>query len=68
MGLGWNTWQHLKTSTSLVDAAMGRIAQGTEILTESLVVMVGMMAVVVNLRPRVIAHFFSSRDFQYNLP
>ncbi|XP_049345088.1 GEM-like protein 1 [Solanum verrucosum] len=29
-----NMWQHLKTSPSLADAAMGRIAQGTKVLAE----------------------------------
>ncbi|KAM1717600.1 hypothetical protein ACFX11_025411 [Malus domestica] len=29
-----NTWQHLKTSLSFTDAAMGRIAQGTKVLVE----------------------------------
>ncbi|KAK4411710.1 GLABRA2 expression modulator [Sesamum angolense] len=29
-----NTWQHLKTSPSLADAALGRIAQGTKVLAE----------------------------------
>ncbi|KAL6523654.1 hypothetical protein OROGR_017257 [Orobanche gracilis] len=29
-----NTWQHLKTSPSLTDAALGRIAQGTKVLAE----------------------------------
>lgn len=32
--LAGNMWQHLKTSPSLADAAMGRIAQGTKVLTE----------------------------------
>ncbi|PRQ48557.1 putative GRAM domain-containing protein [Rosa chinensis] len=32
--LAGNTWQHLKTSPSLADAAMGRIAQGTKVLAE----------------------------------
>ncbi|XP_051140405.1 GLABRA2 expression modulator-like [Andrographis paniculata] len=32
--LAGNTWQHLKTSPSLTDAALGRIAQGTKVLTE----------------------------------
>ena len=55
-GLAENTWQRLKTSPSLVDAAMGRIAQGTKALTESLVIMVGIVAKAVDLRPRVITH------------
>ncbi|KAK8471666.1 hypothetical protein PHAVU_003G289800 [Phaseolus vulgaris] len=29
-----NTWQHLKTSPSFAEAAMGRIAQGTKVLAE----------------------------------
>lgn len=29
-----NTWQHLKMSPSLADAAVGRIAQGTKVLAE----------------------------------
>ncbi|XP_057786567.1 GLABRA2 expression modulator-like [Salvia miltiorrhiza] len=29
-----NTWQHLKTSPSMTDAALGRIAQGTKVLAE----------------------------------
>ncbi|KAH0711414.1 hypothetical protein KY289_007373 [Solanum tuberosum] len=29
-----NTWQHLKMSPSIVDAALGRIAQGTKVLAE----------------------------------
>ncbi|XP_049379564.1 GLABRA2 expression modulator-like [Solanum stenotomum] len=29
-----NTWQHLKTSPSIADAALGRIAQGTKVLAE----------------------------------
>ncbi|MCD7469376.1 hypothetical protein HAX54_008346 [Datura stramonium] len=29
-----NTWQHLKTSHSIADAALGRIAQGTKVLAE----------------------------------
>ncbi|KAG6384864.1 hypothetical protein SASPL_153683 [Salvia splendens] len=29
-----NTWQHLKTSPSMADAALGRIAQGTKVLAE----------------------------------
>ncbi|KAL8479049.1 hypothetical protein ACS0TY_030810 [Phlomoides rotata] len=29
-----NTWQHLKTSPSMSDAALGRIAQGTKVLAE----------------------------------
>ncbi|KAK4368708.1 hypothetical protein RND71_012500 [Anisodus tanguticus] len=29
-----NMWQHLKTSPSLADAAIGRIAQGTKVLAE----------------------------------
>lgn len=33
-GLAGNTWQHLKTSPSLAEAAMGRIAQGTKVLAE----------------------------------
>ncbi|WOL19972.1 hypothetical protein Cni_G28774 [Canna indica] len=32
--LSRNTWQHLKTGPSLVDAAMGRIAQGTKVIAE----------------------------------
>lgn len=32
--LAGNMWQHLKTSPSLADAAMGRIAQGTKVLAE----------------------------------
>ncbi|KAF5451485.1 hypothetical protein F2P56_026591 [Juglans regia] len=32
--LAGNTWQHLKTSPSFVDAALGRIAQGTKVLAE----------------------------------
>ncbi|KAK8566194.1 hypothetical protein V6N13_021268 [Hibiscus sabdariffa] len=32
--LAENTWQHLKTSPSLAEAAMGRIAQGTKVLAE----------------------------------
>ncbi|GMI67220.1 GL2-EXPRESSION MODULATOR [Hibiscus trionum] len=32
--LAGNTWQHLKTSPSLAEAAMGRIAQGTKVLAE----------------------------------
>ncbi|KAI4330471.1 hypothetical protein MLD38_028760 [Melastoma candidum] len=32
--LAGNTWQHLKTSPSLAEAAMGRIAHGTKILAE----------------------------------
>ncbi|KAM1064598.1 hypothetical protein ACFX1T_028560 [Malus domestica] len=32
--LAGNTWQHLKTSPSFVDAAMGRIAQGTKVIAE----------------------------------
>ncbi|XVF59081.1 hypothetical protein PTKIN_Ptkin07bG0246100 [Pterospermum kingtungense] len=32
--LAGNTWQHLKTSPSFAEAAMGRIAQGTKILAE----------------------------------
>ncbi|KAL2551346.1 GLABRA2 expression modulator [Forsythia ovata] len=32
--LAGNTWQHLKTSPSLADAALGRIAQGTKVLAE----------------------------------
>ncbi|CAI9780908.1 unnamed protein product [Fraxinus pennsylvanica] len=32
--LAGNTWQHLKTSPSLADAAVGRIAQGTKVLVE----------------------------------
>ncbi|XP_022844174.1 GLABRA2 expression modulator-like [Olea europaea var. sylvestris] len=32
--LAENTWQHLKTSPSLADAALGRIAQGTKVLAE----------------------------------
>ncbi|KAJ4714521.1 GLABRA2 expression modulator-like [Melia azedarach] len=32
--LAGNTWQHLKTSPSFADAAMGRIAQGTKVLAE----------------------------------
>ncbi|KAL1070975.1 hypothetical protein V6Z11_D11G059200 [Gossypium hirsutum] len=33
--LAGNTWQHLKTSPSLAEAAMGRIAQGTKVLAEA---------------------------------
>ncbi|CAN1216262.1 GLABRA2 expression modulator [Linum perenne] len=29
-----NTWQHLKTSPSFADAALGRLAQGTKVLAE----------------------------------
>ncbi|KAG6474425.1 GEM-like protein 1 [Zingiber officinale] len=29
-----DTWQHLKTGPSLVDAAMGRLAQGTKVIAE----------------------------------
>ncbi|XP_073289111.1 putative GEM-like protein 3 [Primulina huaijiensis] len=32
--LAGNAWQHLKTSPSLADAALGRIAQGTKVLAE----------------------------------
>ncbi|KAI3451204.1 hypothetical protein Pfo_007869 [Paulownia fortunei] len=32
--LAGNTWQHLKTSPSLADAALGRIAHGTKVLAE----------------------------------
>eukprot|EP01018_Ginkgo_biloba_P005775 Gb_14979 [translate_table: standard] len=32
--LAGNVWQHLKTGPSLADTAMGRIAQGTKVLTE----------------------------------
>ncbi|XP_015583922.1 GLABRA2 expression modulator isoform X2 [Ricinus communis] len=32
--LAGNTWQHLKTSPSFTDAALGRIAQGTKVLAE----------------------------------
>ncbi|KAK7386739.1 hypothetical protein VNO78_27074 [Psophocarpus tetragonolobus] len=32
--LAGNTWQHLKTSPSFTEAAMGRIAQGTKVLAE----------------------------------
>ncbi|XP_010266493.1 PREDICTED: GEM-like protein 1 isoform X2 [Nelumbo nucifera] len=32
--LAGNVWQHLKTGPSVADAAMGRIAQGTKVLTE----------------------------------
>ncbi|KAG2720142.1 hypothetical protein I3843_02G015800 [Carya illinoinensis] len=32
--LAGNTWQHLKTSRSFADAAMGRIAHGTKVLAE----------------------------------
>ncbi|XP_038694656.1 putative GEM-like protein 3 isoform X1 [Tripterygium wilfordii] len=32
--LSRNTWQHLKTSPSFTDAALGRIAQGTKVLAE----------------------------------
>lgn len=32
--LAGNTWQHLKTSPSLAEAAMGRIAQGTKVIAE----------------------------------
>ncbi|ERN02921.1 GEM-like protein 1 [Amborella trichopoda] len=32
--LAGNVWQHLKTGPSVVDAAMGRIAQGTKVLAE----------------------------------
>ncbi|MED6176032.1 hypothetical protein PIB30_084078 [Stylosanthes scabra] len=32
--LAGNTWQHLKTSPSIAEAAMGRIAQGTKVLAE----------------------------------
>ncbi|KAM7274653.1 hypothetical protein ACFE04_016519 [Oxalis oulophora] len=32
--LAGNTWQHLKTSPSFADAAMGRLAQGTKVLAE----------------------------------
>ncbi|GLT70688.1 hypothetical protein SLA2020_427490 [Shorea laevis] len=32
--LAGNTWQHLKTSPSLAEATMGRIAQGTKVLAE----------------------------------
>ncbi|KAM7523791.1 hypothetical protein LguiA_013693 [Lonicera macranthoides] len=32
--LAGNTWQHLKTSPSLTDAALGRLAQGTKVLAE----------------------------------
>ncbi|KAK8587120.1 hypothetical protein V6N13_086126 [Hibiscus sabdariffa] len=32
--LAGNTWQHLRTSPSFAEAAMGRIAQGTKVLAE----------------------------------
>ncbi|XP_061356683.1 GLABRA2 expression modulator [Gastrolobium bilobum] len=32
--LAGNTWQHLKTSPSFAEAAVGRIAQGTKVLAE----------------------------------
>ncbi|CAL9182136.1 GLABRA2 expression modulator-like [Musa acuminata AAA Group] len=32
--LSRNTWQHLKTGPSFVDAAMGRLAQGTKVIAE----------------------------------
>ncbi|XWS33382.1 hypothetical protein CRYUN_Cryun22dG0077300 [Craigia yunnanensis] len=32
--LAGNTWQHLKTSPSFAEAAMGRIARGTKVLVE----------------------------------
>ncbi|KAF5738019.1 GLABRA2 expression modulator [Tripterygium wilfordii] len=32
--LSRNTWQHLKTSPSFTEAALGRIAQGTKVLAE----------------------------------
>lgn len=32
--LAGNTWQHLKTSPSFAEAAMGRIAQGTKVIAE----------------------------------
>ncbi|CAL1377556.1 unnamed protein product [Linum trigynum] len=32
--LAGNTWQHLKTSPSFADAALGRLAQGTKVLAE----------------------------------
>ncbi|GMJ04018.1 GL2-EXPRESSION MODULATOR [Hibiscus trionum] len=32
--LAENTWQHLKTSPSFAEAAMGRLAQGTKVLAE----------------------------------
>ncbi|XP_047312897.1 GLABRA2 expression modulator-like [Impatiens glandulifera] len=32
--LAGNTWQHLKTSPSVTDAALGRIAQGAKVLAE----------------------------------
>ncbi|KAI4328151.1 hypothetical protein L6164_020532 [Bauhinia variegata] len=32
--LAGNTWQHLKTSPSFTEAALGRIAQGTKVLAE----------------------------------
>uniref|UniRef100_A0A7N0ZWZ3 Uncharacterized protein n=1 Tax=Kalanchoe fedtschenkoi TaxID=63787 RepID=A0A7N0ZWZ3_KALFE len=32
--LAGNTWQHLNTSPSFADAAIGRIAQGTKVLAE----------------------------------
>ncbi|XP_019153390.1 PREDICTED: GEM-like protein 1 [Ipomoea nil] len=32
--LAGNMWQHLKTGPSMADAAVGRLAQGTKILTE----------------------------------
>nr|GMC50554.1 GEM-like protein 1 [Ipomoea batatas] len=32
--LAGNMWQHLKTGPSMTDAAVGRLAQGTKILTE----------------------------------
>ncbi|KAK6125837.1 hypothetical protein DH2020_040421 [Rehmannia glutinosa] len=32
--LAGNTWQHLKTSPSLTDAALGRIAHGTKVFAE----------------------------------
>ncbi|KAE8704067.1 GLABRA2 expression modulator [Hibiscus syriacus] len=34
-GSGGNTWQHLRTSPSFAEAAMGRIAQGTKVLAEA---------------------------------
>uniref|UniRef100_A0A2P2J7C8 GRAM domain-containing protein n=1 Tax=Rhizophora mucronata TaxID=61149 RepID=A0A2P2J7C8_RHIMU len=32
--LAGNTWQHLKTSPSFADAALGRLAQGTKVIAE----------------------------------
>ena len=66
--LAENTWQRLKTSPSLVDAAMGRIAQETKVLAESLVIMVGIVAVAVNLRPRVITHLPLPVSFKLIFP